>query len=110
MKPACGTVLDDHLASVLVVQTTMFRSPRRLAEVLLLCLTQDRVLVRGASMGRESGGVRLPECDDIWNGFGEACTLLPGVNSPAPAGLSQKSGDIASAERAGEAVELLADS
>jgi hypothetical protein len=46
-----GTVLDDHLASVLVVQTTMFGSPRRLAEALLLCRTQDGVLVRGASMG-----------------------------------------------------------
>jgi hypothetical protein len=36
---------------VLVVQTTMFGSPRRLAEALLLCRTQDGVLVRGASMG-----------------------------------------------------------
>jgi len=47
--------------------------------------------------------------DDIRNGVGEVCTLLAGVNSPAPAGLSQKSGDIAPAERPGEAVELLDD-
>src|SRR6516162_10646255 len=35
---------------------------RRIAEALLLCRAQDSVLVRGASMGRESRGVRLAEC------------------------------------------------
>jgi hypothetical protein len=34
-----------------MVQTAVFRSPRRLSEALLLCRTQDGVLVRVASMG-----------------------------------------------------------
>ena len=59
---ACGTVLHDHLAGMPMVQTTIFRSPRRIPEALLLCRTQDGVLVRGASMGRESRVVGLPEC------------------------------------------------
>ena len=41
-----------------MVQTPVSTSPRRLAEAFLLCRAQDRVLVRGASMGRESRGVR----------------------------------------------------
>ena len=48
--------------------------------------------------------------DDIRNGVGEACTLLPRGDSPAPVRLSQKSGPVAPAERTGEAVELLDDS
>jgi hypothetical protein len=44
-----------------VVQTRISSSPRRLAEAFLLCRTQDGILVRGASMGRESRGVRLAE-------------------------------------------------
>ena len=47
--------------------------------------------------------------DDIRNGAGEACTLLPGVDSPAPVRVSQKSGAVAPAERPGEAVEPLDD-
>jgi hypothetical protein len=47
--------------------------------------------------------------DDIRNGVGEACTLLPGVNSPVPAPVPQKSGAVAPVERPGEVVELLGD-
>jgi hypothetical protein len=48
--------------------------------------------------------------DDIRNGVGKACTLLPGGDSPALAPLSQKSGAVAPAERPGEHVALPDDS
>src|SRR5215469_16717136 len=57
----CGIVSDDHLAGMPMVQTAICSSPRWLAEAFLLCRTQDGVLVRGAAMGRESGGGRVPE-------------------------------------------------
>jgi hypothetical protein len=61
----------------------------------LLCRTQDGVLVCGASMGRESGGVRAPECrrhpEWRWRSF------RPGASSPAPVPSPQKSGVVAPA-------------
>jgi hypothetical protein len=48
--------------------------------------------------------------DDIRNGVGEACTLLPGASSPAPVPLPQKSGVVAPGERQVGAVEQLDDS
>jgi hypothetical protein len=56
-----GPFSHDHLAGMPLVQTRISSSPRRLAEAFLLCRTPDGILVRGASMGRESPGVRLAE-------------------------------------------------
>jgi hypothetical protein len=42
-----------------MVQTRFSSSPRRLAETVLLCRTQDGVLVRSASMGWKSRGIRF---------------------------------------------------
>jgi hypothetical protein len=47
--------------------------------------------------------------DDIRNGGGEACTLLPGPNSLVLVPLSQKSGPVAPAERPNEAIEPIED-
>jgi hypothetical protein len=41
----------DHFVGMSMVQTRFSSSPRRLAETVLLCRTQDGVLVRSASMG-----------------------------------------------------------
>ena len=51
----------------------------------------------------------LLSVDDIRNGVGEACTLLPGPSSPEPVPLSQKFGAVPPAEGPGEAVELFDD-
>jgi hypothetical protein len=69
-----------------MVQTPISSASRRIAEALLLCRAQDSVLVRGASMGRESRGVRLLSVDDIRNDATEACTLVLGAEPPAPVG------------------------
>ena len=48
--------------------------------------------------------------DDLRNGVGEACTLLPGASSPAPVPSPQKSGVVAPGERQAGAIEQLDDS
>jgi hypothetical protein len=53
----------------------------------------------------------LLSVDDLRNGAGEACTLSPGANSPAPVpSFPQKSAAVAPGEHPGELAELFDDS